>query len=209
MNDIIKVEEFTLTNPKLTEEMNNIRTAIKTGVSAVMDIAKSLSIINKDNLWKDDYKDFEECASQFGIKKAQAYKLIKGYEAYSKYSLTDYNNTQCVEIARLEKEKGEKVVRKALEDGKIKQSMTVAEIKDFVDKKCGKKKAVLEDKKAKGEKAEAEAQVEDGAEVEAVADKLLEVVLNADGKLEVITSLEIPDKDRKEICKIVNRYMAD
>lgn len=208
MNDIIKVEEFTLSNAQLTVEMNNIRTAIRTGVTAVMDIAKALNNINKDNLWKDDYKDFEECASQFGIKKAQAYKLIKGYQAFEKYGLTDYNNTQCVEVARLEKEKGEKAVRKALEDGKIKQSMTVAEIKDFVDKKCGKKKA-LEDKKGKTEKAEAEAQAEDTAEVEAVADKLLEVVLNADGVLEVITSLEIPEKDRKEICKIVNRYMAD
>lgn len=156
-NEIIIRENYTLTNAQLNKEFEKIRTALNTAVKQANVIGKALKTIKDRELWKDDFKSFEESAEVFGIKKAQAYNLIKGFEIYDKFKLEDFSNTQCVEIAKLDKAEGEKGVRSAIESGLIKQTMTTKEIREAIDNYLHPEKAAeLEAKEAEAE-AEAEA----------------------------------------------------
>ena len=156
-NDIIIKEAYALTNSKLNKEFEIIRTELNRVVKSANVIGKSLKTIKDRELWKDDFKSFEESAEVFGIKKAQAYNLIKGYEIYDKFKLEDFSNTQCVEIAKLDKAEGEKGVRSAIESGLIKQSMTTKEIREAIDNYLHPEKAEAEALEAKEAEAEAEA----------------------------------------------------
>lgn len=133
MNELITTTPYALTSKELTKEMENIRKALNSAIKSAMTIGKSLKVIKDRELWKDDYNSFEECAGQFGIKKAQAYNLIKGFEVYNKYKLEDYTNTQCVEIAKLDKAIGEKGTKQVIEDGIISNSMTTKELRETID----------------------------------------------------------------------------
>lgn len=147
MNELMMNTQFTLSNRELTKNMEIIRKECNSVLRSANVIGKALSEIKSRELWKDDYKSFEECAGQFGIKKAQAYNLIKGYEVGEKKLLRKYNsdgkeigvkklndefsNTQCVEIAKL---KEDTEILKVLDDGIVKPSMTTKEIRDAIDK---------------------------------------------------------------------------
>lgn len=133
MNELLINQPYALTSKELTKEMESIRKALNSAIKSAMTIGKSLKVIKDRELWKDDYKSFEECAGQFGIKKAQAYNLIKGYEVYKKYALEDYTNTQCVEIAKLDKAIGEKGTKSVIEEGIISPSMSTKELRETID----------------------------------------------------------------------------
>ena len=167
-NEIIIKEAYTLTNSQLNKEFETIRKALNSAIRSANTIGKALKNIKDKELWKDDFKSFEESAEVFGIKKAQAYNLIKGFEVYDKFKLEDFSNTQCVEIAKLDKAEGEKGVREALESGLIKQSMTTKEIREAIENHLHPEKAI----------AEAEAAAEAAAEVEAIAE-------DTDGECEI------------------------
>lgn len=159
-NEIIITEAYALSNSQLNKEFETIRKALNSAIRSANTIGKSLKNIKDKELWKDDFKSFEESAEVFGIKKAQAYNLIKGYEVFDKFKLEDFSNTQCVEIAKLDKAEGEKGVREALESGMIKQSMTTKEIREAIENHLHPEKAI----------AEAEVQAEAEAEAEAIAE---------------------------------------
>ena len=131
--EIIDRTEFTFKSQALNKEAEAFRKAAIRGQEVVMDMAKSLYNIKNKELWREDFNNFEECYSSFGVKKAQAYKLIQGYEIYSKYRLTDFNNSQCVELVKLEKEEGSKGIEEALKSGLVAHTMTAKEIREAVD----------------------------------------------------------------------------
>ena len=203
MNEIINVTAYSLSNKELTKQMNNIRVALNKAIKSANEIGKALKVINDKKLWEDDYKSFEECAGQFGIKKAQAYNLIKGYEIGAKYKeeLVDFNNTQCVEIAKLDKVEGEKGVKKALKDGLIKQDMTTKELREAIDRHLNPEK-YIEDEELE--------EVEEVEEVEEDEwhdwDSVLEV-MTKDNEIQVFHNLGLSDEDVKTIEKIVKKYI--
>lgn len=161
MNEIIIREKYTLTNSQLNKQFDIIQNALNGAIRSANIIAKALKTIKDKELWKDDFKSFEESAEVFGIKKAQAYNLIKGFEVYEKFKLEDFSNTQCVEIAKLDKAEGEKGVREALESGLIKQSMTTKEIREAIENHLHPEKAIAEAEAEAAAEAEAEEMAED------------------------------------------------
>lgn len=167
---IISKVAYVCENKELETRMNLINEALKDGEKALFTIGRQLKEIKTDELWKNDYKDFVDCASQFNIKKAQAYNLIKAYEIKEKYKLEDYTSTHCLQIARLESKKGEKFVKAALEKGQIKQEMSVSKLKEFVDKKLGLDKKSLECKNTKAVETEQESETEQTTETEQTAE---------------------------------------
>ena len=198
MNDLMINTPYQLTSKELTREMESIRKALNSAIKSAMTIGKSLKVIKDRELWKDDYKSFEECASQFGIKKAQAYNLIKGYEVYKKYQLEDYTNTQCVEIAKLDKAIGEKGTKSVIEEGIITPSMSTKELRETID-------LYLNPDKAK--------ELEEVEEVEEVEedeyhdwDEVLDIQTK-DGEIAIFQSLNMSDEDLKAIEKIVKKYI--
>lgn len=202
MNEIIMRESYTLSNSQLNKEFENIRKALNTAIKSANVIGKSLKAIKDKELWKDDFKSFEESAEVFGIKKAQAYNLIKGYEIYDRYKLEDFSNTQCVEIAKLDKAEGEKGVKKALESGLIKQSMTTKELREAIDEYLHPEKALEAEAEAEAEAAEAEAEAEaDGLEV------LYEIEF--DGTNYLINGYGIDGKDLETLLKICKKVVGE
>ena len=198
MNDLIINTPYQLTSKELTKEMESIRKALNSAIKSAMTIGKSLKVIKDRELWKDDYKSFEECASQFGIKKAQAYNLIKGYEVYKKYQLEDYTNTQCVEIAKLDKAIGEKGTKSVIEDGIISPSMSTKELRETIDLYLNPDKAKELEEVEEVEEVE-EDEFHDWDEVLSVETK--------DGNVQVFTSLGLSEEDVATIEKIVKKYI--
>ena len=196
MNELINNTTYTLSNAKLTAQMEIIRKELNKVLKSANTIGKALKTIKDGELWKDDYKDFVECASQFGIKKAQAYKLIQGYEMWSKYGLEDFSNTQCVELVKLEKEKGEVGVKVALENGDITHTMTAKEIHDYVDRECNPEKY-----------EEAEEAEEATEEAEEANETIIAQITLEEGLLllSVFDDSAIPAKDIDKIRMILDR----
>ena len=204
-NEIIITESYTLSNSQLNKEFETIRKALNSAIKSANIIGKSLKVIKDRELWKDDFKSFEESAEVFGIKKAQAYNLIKGYEIYDKFKLEDFSNTQCVEIAKLDKAEGEKGVKSALESGLIKQSMTTKELREAIDNYLHPEKALEEAKEAEEAEAEAEAEAE-----EAENEILLMDARIVDGKLVIQDyMLKMKKQDRDTIRKVIERYIHE
>ena len=203
MNELITTTPYTLSSKELTKEMESIRKALNSAIKSAMTIGKSLKVIKDRELWKDDFQSFEECASQFGIKKAQAYNLIKGFEIYNKYKLEDYTNTQCVEIAKLDKAIGEKGTKQVIEEGIINNSMSTKELRETID-------LYLNPSKAKEEAEEVE-EVEENKEAEEVDefhdwDEVLSVETK-DGNVQVFTSLKMSEEDVATIESIIKKYI--
>ena len=196
MNEIIMREAYTLSNSQLNKEFENIRKALNEAIKSANKIGKSLKVIKDRELWKDDFKSFEEAAEVFGIKKAQAYNLIKGFEIYERYKLEDFSNTQCVEIAKLDKAEGEKGVKAALDSGLIKQSMTTKELREAIDNYLHPEKAI--EAEAEAEEAEAEA---DGLEV------LYEIEF--DGTNYLINGYGVDGKDLETLLKICKKVVGE
>lgn len=214
MNEMrIVVENYTLSNKELETRMNIIKDRIKDIAKNGLEIGKELKEIRDDELWKDDYKDFLECAGQFGIKKAQTYNMIKSYEMAIKYKLEDYTPTALIEIGRLDSKKGEKVVKAALEKGQINQGMAVSDVKKFVDKKLGKTQKALATRNDKAvqetEVQETEVQVTEGQKVSPVVEKKQFVcfMLN-DGKWDVTSNLEGVSPELMKALKVALKEMS-
>lgn len=147
---------ITVSNKALQEQLTIVLDSYKDGLKATMRMAQALTEIKDKELYKDDFKKFEDVADAIGIKRAQAFNLVKGYRIYAKYNLpVDFNNTKCIEIARLENKLGEEEVKQALECNEIKPSMTRDEIRNYVDKRLGVEKPEKEKpEQAKQEKPE-------------------------------------------------------
>lgn len=144
---------ITVTNKALQEQLNIVVDSYKDGLKATMRMAQALTEIKDKELYKEDFKKFEDVADAIGIKRAQAFNLVKGYRVYSKYNLeVGFNNTKCIEIARLENKLGEDEVKQALNNGEINADMTRDDIRHYVDKKLGVEKP----EKEKVEKTEQE-----------------------------------------------------
>lgn len=202
MNEIIMREAYTLSNTQLNKEFENIRKALNEAIKSANKIGKSLKVIKDRELWKDDFKSFEEAAEVFGIKKAQAYNLIKGYEIFERYKLEDFSNTQCVEIAKLDKAEGEKGVKSALNSGLIKQSMTTKELREAIDNYLHPEKAI---------EAEAEEAEEAEAEAEEVEADGLEVLyeIEFDGTNYLINGYGVDGKDLETLLKICKKVVGE
>lgn len=142
---------ITVTNKELQAQLNIVVDSYKDGLKATMRMAQALTEIKDKELYKDDFKKFEDVADAIGIKRAQAFNLVKGYRVYAKYNLeVGFNNTKCIEIARLENKLGEDEVKQALNNGEIHADMTRDDIRSYVDTRLGIEK---EPKKAEPEQA--------------------------------------------------------
>ena len=206
-------------NVELSKRMNIIQNEMNGVLKSANVIGKALAEIKAQELWKDTYKSFEECAGIFGIKKAQAYNLIKGYEIGEKALIrngesgeklcTQYSNTQCVEIAKL---KDDIKILNFLDKGLIKPEMSTKEIRDVIDKELHPEKHI--DK------------VEEVEEVEEVVtpfakDKNKEniaFIYRHEGKIycqlwddkECLTmkDIEMSAKDYEKVMQVLGKYQA-
>lgn len=133
-NCLIVTEKFTFSNKKLNSSMNAILDEYKRMQKGSEVVAKALTAIKDNELWRDDFDTFESCIDTFGIGKSQAYRVIASYKM--KYNeehdgrLENYTLTQVAEIARLEIS----LFCDLIDRGEIKESMSCASIRDVVDK---------------------------------------------------------------------------
>ena len=146
---------ITVTNKELQAQLDIVVDSYKDGLKATMRMAQALTEIKDKELYKDDFKKFEDVADAIGIKRAQAFNLVKGYRVYSKYNLeVGFNNTKCIEIARLENRLGEDEVKQALNSGEIHADMTRDDIRSYVDTRLGIEKPEKEPKQAEPKQVE-------------------------------------------------------
>lgn len=212
MNEIIMNTVFTLSNAELTKRMEIIRKELNGVLKSANVIGKQLFEIKNSELWKDDYSSFEECASIFGIKKAQAYNLIKGYEIGEKRLIrkedgkaekicTEFSNTQCVEISRL---KEDTKILDMLDKKAITPDMSTKAIREVVEKELHPEK--FEEKTEIQEQPEKEETTEETTE-ETFDNIILQVSVH-DGKLVIDTfESEIAAKDIDKIRALLEKYV--
>ena len=210
MNGIINLTPYTLSNSELTKNMESIRTALNTATKQANVIGKALSEIKNRELWKDDFKSFEECAMVFDIKKAQAYKLIQGYEIgelklvrngeKAEKLCTCFSNSQCVELVKLNKEEGEKGVLEALDSGMIKPTMTTKEIREAVDKHLNPEKYVEAE-----EAEEAEVVTEEVEKTDTPFDNMVITIEN--GEIKIEDNIGVSANDIDKIKNILKKYV--
>ena len=213
MNEIINKTQFTLSNVELTKRMEIIRKELNGVLKSANVIGKQLSEIRAQELWKEDYNSFEECANIFGIKKAQAYNLIKGYEIGEKKLIrksngnpeklcTEFSNTQCVEIAKL---KEDTAILDALDNKEITPDMTTKEIRDVIEHKLHPEK--FEEKEEIQELPETETETETETDTEKFDNIILQVSVH-NGKLVIDTfESEIAAKDIDKIRALLEKYV--
>ena len=133
-NCLIVTEKLSFSNAKLNKPMNAILDEYRKMQKGSENVAKALSAIKDDELWRDDFETFEDCINTFGIGKAQAYRLIASYKM--KYNeehdgrLENYTLSQVAEIVRLEIS----LFCDIIDRGEISESMTCASIRDVVNK---------------------------------------------------------------------------
>lgn len=215
MKETIMNVQFTLTNKDLTKNMEIIRKECNSVLRSANVIGKALSDIKARDLWKDDYKSFEECASQFGIKKAQAYNLVKGYEVGEKRLLRKYNsngdeigvkklndeysNTQCVELAKL---KEDTEILKVLDEGIVSPSMSTKEIRDAIDHYKNPEK--YEEKEEIQEQPEATENSVD--ETETPFAKNLTITLTEDD-IKIVDNIGLTANDVDKLKDLLKKYL--
>lgn len=227
MNERFMTLTIVTDNVELSKRMNIIQSEMNGVLKSANKIGKALSEIRAQELWKDTYNSFEECAGIFGIKKAQAYNLIKGYEIGEKALIrkcnasgetlsadklcTQFSNTQCVEIAKL---KEDVKILDMLDKGKIKPDMSTKQLRDVIDHELHPEKF---------EKVEEGEEVEEIEEVETpfAKDKDKENIAYIyayngkiycqlwDGK-ECLTmkNIEMAAKDYDKIMQVLGKYQA-
>lgn len=201
-------EEITFSNEALTKETRNYVNACNRGQKAVMDMAKAITNVKNKDLWKDDFESFADYYDKaLGLKKAQAYKLIQGYEIYSRYQLTDFNNTQCVALFKLDKAKGEKGVKEALESGVINRSMPSKEIEAVVER-------IVNPEKVAAKEAEKEAKIEEMKEKNEAAKEaefqniICQIsVIGTGVKVDTLGDFKLSAKDIEKIEQIFSKYV--
>lgn len=201
-------EEITFSNEALTKETRNYVNACNRGQKAVMDMAKALTNVKNRDLWKDDFESFADYYDKaLGLKKAQAYKLIQGYEIYTRYQLTDFNNTQCVALVKLDKKQGEKGVREALENGSITHTMTAKEIENAVERIVEPEKVAAKEAEKEAEIAEMEAKNEAAKEAEFQDTICIVSVVGTGVKVDIVGNFKVAAKDIEKIEMIFSKYV--
>ena len=132
-NYLIVSQKFEFSNKKLNSSMNAILDEYKRAQKGSENVAKALTNIKDNELWRDDFETFDDCLAIFGIGRAQAYRVIASYKL--KYNeehdgrLDEYTLTQVAEIGRLEIS----LFCDVIDRGEITPSMTCKEIRDVVD----------------------------------------------------------------------------
>lgn len=211
MNEMYMTLALVTENKELEKRMNLIQKEMNGVLKSANVIGKALYEIKNQELWKDDYKSFEECASVFNIKKVQAYNLIKGYEVGEKKLVrngekadkisTLYSNTQCVELAKL---KEDTKILDMLDSKKVTPDMTTKQIREIVDKE------LHPDKYTEPEEVEEVATDEsttdvDNAKTETSIILTIEYVA---GELKINTDLQISANDIDKLKMLIGKYVA-
>lgn len=211
MTDMFMNIALVTENKELEKRMNVIQKELNGVLKSANVIGKALCEIKNQELWKDDYKSFEECAAVFNIKKAQAYNLIKGYEIGEKKLIRKengnpekisnlYSNTQCVELAKL---KEDVKILEMLDSGKVKPEMTTKEIREVVDRELHPEKF---------EEPENIQELEDVTETETTETETTEtsVVLKVEyvaGELKVTDNLGMSANDIDKLKMLLGKYV--
>ena len=135
-NEILLQNKFELKNKKLNTQFNAIIKAYNQAQKSTDAVAQAIKNIYDNELWMDDYKSFEECVGEFGIKKSQAYRLMKSFttreriaKEHEDSTIVEYTLSQVAELDRLETD--EDIVT-AIEN-EVQPSMTCKEIRQYVD----------------------------------------------------------------------------
>lgn len=211
MTDMFMNVALVTENKELEKRMNVIQKELNGVLKSANIIGKALCEIKNQELWKDDYKSFEECAAVFNIKKAQAYNLIKGYEVGEKKLVRKengnpekisslYSNTQCVELAKL---KEDVKILEMLDSGKVKPEMTTKEIREVVDRELHPEKF---------EEPENIQELEEVTETETTETETTEssVVLKVEyvaGELKVTDNLGMSANDVDKLKALLGKYV--
>ena len=211
MNEMYNTLSIVTENKELEKRMNLIQKEMNGVLKSANVIGKCLFEIKNQELWKEDYKTFEECAAVFSIKKAQAYNLIKGYEVGEKKLIRKengnpekisnlYSNTQCVELAKL---KEDVKILEMLDSGKVKPDMTTKEIREVVDRELHPEKF---------EEPENVQELEETTETETTETETTEtsVVLKVElvaGELKVTETLGMSANDVDKLKALLGKYV--
>lgn len=132
-NYLVVSNKLEFTNAKLNKPMNDILGEYKRAQKGSEIVAKALTKIKDEDLWRDDFESFDKCVDVFGIGRAQAYRVIASYKL--KYSeehdgrLEDYTLSQVAEIGRLDVS----LFCDVIDRGEIVPTMTTKEIRAVVD----------------------------------------------------------------------------
>lgn len=132
-NYLVVSEKMEFTNTKLNKPMNDILGEYKRAQKGSEIVAKALTKIKEEELWRDDFESFDKCVDVFGIGRAQAYRVIASYKL--KYDdehdgrLADYTLSQVAEIGRL----SVSLFCDVIDRGEITPTMTTKEIRAVVD----------------------------------------------------------------------------
>lgn len=132
-NYLVVSNKFEFSNKKLNSSMNAILDEYRRAQKGSENVAKALTNIKENELWRDDFDTFDDCLAIFGIGKAQAYRVIASYKL--KYDeehdgrLNDYTLTQVAEIGRLEIS----LFCDVIDRGEITPTMSCKEIRAVVD----------------------------------------------------------------------------
>ena len=132
-NYLVVSNKFEFSNKKLNSSMNAILDEYRRAQKGSENVAKALTNIKENELWRDDFETFDDCIAIFGIGKAQAYRVIASYKL--KYNeehdgrLDDYTLTQVAEIGRLDIS----LFCDVIDRGEIAPTMSCKEIRAVVD----------------------------------------------------------------------------
>ena len=212
MNDNFMNLTIVTENKELSKRMNIIQKEMNGVLKSANVIGKALCEIKAQELWKDTYKSFEECAGIFGIKKVQAYNLIKGYEIGEKRLIrkdngnhekmcAEYSNTQCVEIAKL---KDDKEILRYLDEGLIKPSMSTKQIRDVIDHNLHPEKYIEKEAEAEAEAEEKEAEAE---EKDVIKEKVVLIATLVEPATLTINEKTVPPEKRPVIMEYINKIL--
>ena len=134
VNYLIINEKFNFSNKALNKPMENILKEYRNAQKGSENVAKALMLIKENELWRDDFDTFKACIDTFGIKCAQAYRVISAYktkhdEETINGCLDNFNISQVAELDRLEKE----IIADVVNNGDVTPTMSCNAIRDYVN----------------------------------------------------------------------------
>lgn len=133
-NYLVVSEKFNFSNKALNKPMESILKEYRNAQKGSENVAKALSTIRDNELWRDDFDTFESCIETFGIKRQQAYRVIGAYktkhnEEVINGCLDNFNISQVAELNRLELE----IIADVVNNGDITPTMSCNAIRDYVN----------------------------------------------------------------------------